>query len=113
MAKAPAIAAKKTKAPSKSEVLANIASATNLSKKDVAAVLDALGGEIKKALGKKGPGQFQIHGLIKISKKHVDAKPARKNAPDPFNPGQFRDYAAKPATTKIKVNALKNLRAMV
>jgi len=113
MAKAPATAAKKSaKAPSKSEVLASIATTTNLSKKDVAAVLEALGGEIKKALGKKGPGVFQIHGLIKISKKHVPAKPARKNAPDPFNPGQFRDYAAKPASVKVKVNALKNLKAM-
>jgi nucleoid DNA-binding protein len=113
MAKAPATAAKKSaKAPSKSEVLASIAGTTNLSKKDVAAVLEALGGEIKKALGKKGPGVFQIHGLIKISKKHVAAKPARKNAPDPFNPGQFRDYAAKPASVKVKVNALKNLKAM-
>ena len=75
MAKAPAIAAKKAKAPSKTEVLAGIASATNLSKKDVSAVLDALAGEIKKALGKKGPGVFQIHGLIKISKKKSIREP--------------------------------------
>ena len=35
------------KAPTKTQILANIAEATNLSKKDVAAVFDALTGEIE------------------------------------------------------------------
>ena len=47
---------------------------------------------------------------MKIEKKKVPAKPARKNVPDPFNKGQFRDYPAKPATTKVKVRALKTLK---
>ena len=51
MAKEPA-----KKAPSKSEVLANIATETGLSKKQVQAVLDSLSNEIGKALSKKGPG---------------------------------------------------------
>ena len=54
MAKAP------QKAPTKTQILANIAEETELSKKDVAAVFDALTGEIANALAKGGPGQFAI-----------------------------------------------------
>jgi nucleoid DNA-binding protein len=101
------------KAPTKTEILNNIATASGLSRKEVAAVLDALSEEVKKNLSKKGAGVFAIPGLVKITRQQVPAKPARKNAPDPFNPGQFRDYPAKPATTKVKVRALKNLKDMV
>jgi hypothetical protein len=100
------------KSPSKSEILANIAETTGVAKKDVGAILECLAGEIKKALGTKGPGVFAIPGLVKIEKKKVPAKPARKNVPNPFKPGEFRDIPAKPASTKIKVRALKNLKAM-
>jgi nucleoid DNA-binding protein len=100
------------RAPSKSEVLASIAEATGVNKKEVAAVLEALGSEIKKALGNKGPGTFAIPGLVKIEKKKVPARPARKGVPNPFKPGELMDVAAKPASTKIKVRALKQLKAM-
>ena len=114
MAKAPAAApgAKKPKAPSKSDVLNAISEETNLGKKDVAAVLDALAKEIQKAMSGKGPGAFQIPGLVKITRKHVPAKPAQKNVPNPFKPGEFMDRPAKPASKKIKVTALKNLKDM-
>jgi nucleoid DNA-binding protein len=101
------------KAPSKSEILQNIANATDVAKKDVAKVIEHLAEEIKKSLGKRGPGLFAIPGLVKIERKNVPAKPARKNAPDPFHPGEFRDYPAKPASVKVKVRALKNLKDMV
>jgi len=101
------------KAPTKTEILNNISEATEVSKKDVTAVLDALGNEIKKAMGGKGPGVFSIPGLVKIEKKKVPPKPARKNVPNPFKPGEVRDIAAKPASVKIKVRALKSLKAMI
>lgn len=113
MAKASAPAAASKKAPSKSEVTASISEATNLSKKEVQAVLEALSNEIKKSLGKKGAGVFQIPGLVKIEKKVVPAKPARKGVPNPFKPGELMDVAAKPASTKIKVRPLKSLKDMV
>jgi nucleoid DNA-binding protein len=100
------------KAPSKSEVLAAISEATNVSKKEVSAVLEALGNEIKKAMSGKGSGSFAIPGLVKIEKKKVAARPARKGVPNPFKPGELMDVAAKPASTKIKVRALKQLKAM-
>jgi nucleoid DNA-binding protein len=101
------------KAPSKSEVLANISEVTGLSKKEVSAVLDALSGEIKKALGSKGPGTFAVPGLVKIEKKKIPARPAKKGVPNPFKPGELMDVAAKPASTKIKVRPLKSLKEMV
>jgi nucleoid DNA-binding protein len=111
MAKAPATAAKK--APSKSEVTNSIAEATGLSKKEVLAVLEALSGEIKKSISSKGPGVFAIPGLVKIERKKVPARPAKKGVPNPFKPGELMDQAAKPASTKVKVRALKNLKDMV
>jgi nucleoid DNA-binding protein len=98
------------KAATKTEILENIAKATALTKKQVSAVLDTLAVEIKKGL--KGPGVFQIPGLVKIEKRKVPARPARKNVPNPFKPGELMNVKAKPATTKIKVRPLKNLKAM-
>jgi nucleoid DNA-binding protein len=102
----------RAKSPSKSEIIAGIVETTNVARKDVAAVLDALSGEIKKALGSRGPGLFAIPGLVKIEKKKVPAKPARKGVPNPFKPGELMDVPAKKATVKIKVRALKALKGM-
>lgn len=101
------------KAPSKSEVATSIAEATGLTRKQVSAVLESLQGEIKRALGNKGPGVFAIPGLVKIEKKKVPARPARKGVPNPFKPGELMDVAAKPASTKVMVRPLKNLKGMV
>jgi hypothetical protein len=113
MAKAAAGNSSTKKAPSKTEVLTAIAEATQTNKKVVQAVLDALAGEIKKALGSKGPGVFQLPGLVKIERKKVPARAAQKGVPNPFKPGELMDRPAKPASTKIKVRPLKNLKQMV
>ncbi len=110
MAKAPAPA---KKAPSKSEVTNSIAEATGLTKKQVTSVFEALNGEIKKSLGAKGPGVFAIPGLVKIEKKKIPARPAKKGVPNPFKPGELMDVAAKPASTKVKVRPLKSLKDLV
>lgn|SRR3972149_8215328 len=100
------------KAPSKTEVLSNIASATDLPKKKVAEVLEALTAEIKKGLSNRGPGIFTLPGLIKIEKKKVPARPAMKNWLNPFTK-QLEDRPAKPASVKVKVRALRALKDMV
>lgn len=101
------------KAPTKTEILTNIAAATDLSKKDVAAVFDALVAEIKKSLGSRGAGVFAIPGLLKIEKKKIPARPAKQGVPNPFRPGELMDVAARPAMNKVKVRPLKNLKDMV
>ena len=104
------VAAKK--APTKTEIMQNIANEAGLNKKEVAAVLDALAKEIKKSLGARGPGVFAIPGLVKIEKKRVPARPAQTGVPNPFKPGELMDRPAKPAYSKVKVRALKLLKEM-
>ena len=104
--------AKPTKPLTKTELLANIAAATELTKKQVAAVLEALGAEIQKSLGSKGAGVITLPGLVKIEKKQVPAKPEQKGVPNPFKPGELMDRPAKPAYNKVKVRALKSLKEM-
>ena len=99
------------KAMTKTEILAAIAADTDLSKKQVAAVFESLAGQIKKGL--KGAGVFAIPGLLKIQKQKVPARKAKKNVPNPFKPGELMDIKAKPASTKVKVRALKALKDMV
>jgi nucleoid DNA-binding protein len=96
----------------KTELLANIATATELSKKQVAAVLEALAAEIKTSLSNKGAGTVMIPGLVKIEKKKIPARKAAKGVPNPFKPGELMDRPAKPAYNKVKVRALKLLKDM-
>jgi nucleoid DNA-binding protein len=110
MAKA---AAAPKKPLTKTELLNNIATATDVPKKQVVAVLEALASEIQKSLGSKGAGAITIPGLVKIEKKKVPARPAQTGVPNPFKPGELMDRPAKPAYNKVKVRALKSLKDMV
>ncbi len=96
----------------KTELLANIAAATDVPKKEVVAVLEVLATEIKKSLSNKGAGAITIPGLVKIEKKRVPARAAQKGVPNPFKPGELMDRPAKPAYNKVKVRALKFLKDM-
>lgn len=96
----------------KSEIIANIAEKTGLAKKDIAEVLNQLGEEIKASFSKKGPGVFVLHGLIKIDKKLVKARPAKKDVKNMLT-GELYDRPAKKAHKKIRVRALKALKDLV
>ena len=96
----------------KTELLANIAAATDVPKKQVVAVMEALANEIQKSLSNKGAGAITIPGLLKIEKKKVPARKAEKGVPNPFKPGELMDRPAKPAYNKVKVRALKSLKDM-
>ena len=112
MAKAKATAAAK-KPMTKSELLNAIAAETDLTRKEVNSVLEALGTQIGKSMGRRGTGVFTIPGLVKIEKRKVPARKARKNVPNPFKPGELMDIPAKPASTKIRLRALKGLKEMI
>ncbi len=104
--------AAKAKAPSKTEVFANIAEKTGLSKKDIGAVFDALVDEIKANIGKKGgPGMFQIPGLCKIVVKNKPALPRRQVRKPGTNEMVWAD--PKPASRAVRVRPLKALKDMV
>lgn len=99
------------KAMTKSELLTNIAEGTGLKRKQVSAVMESLTGNIQKALGKYGV--FTLPGLVKIGKKKIPARPAKKNVPNPFKPGETMNVKARPAFTKIVVRPLRALKDMV
>jgi nucleoid DNA-binding protein len=95
----------------KSQVLAGIADATGLTKKQVQAVFDAMTDHIKGQLGKKGPGTFVIPGLIKL---RLVKKPATK-AREGINPktGEKIMIKAKPATNVVRARVMKALKDLV
>jgi nucleoid DNA-binding protein len=105
MAKAP------PKPPTKTEVYANIAEATGLTKKDIANVFNVLNDEIDKALGPRGPKTFTIHGLCKIVVQHKPATKEREGI-NPFT-GEPTVFKAKPARNVVKIRPLKKLKDMV
>lgn len=98
------------KPTTKSEIYATIAEQTNLKRKDVVAVFDALAKLIERDL-KRGPGIFNLLGLMKIKLVHKPAVPARKGI-NPFTKEEVM-FKAKPARNVVKVQALKTLKDMV
>lgn len=99
-----------SKAATKTEILTNIASSTDLSRKQVASVFDALADQIKGAVGKKGPGVFAVPGLMKIMVIQKPATKARKGI-NPFTKEE-QIFKAKPARKVIKIRPLKSLKDM-
>lgn len=104
-AKAPA------KPMTKSEIVTGIADATGLTKKDVSAVFEAMGAQIKKSLGRSGPGAYTVPGLMKLVVVRKPATKARKGI-NPFT-GEETMFKAKPARNIVKIRPLKNLKDMV
>ena len=107
------MAAKKAEAKpqTKSQVMTALADKTGLAKKDVQAVFDELSGLIKKDLGRRGPGQFTISGLVKLKVVRKPATKARKGI-NPFS-GEEMMFKAKPARNVVKALPLKALKDMV
>ncbi len=97
----------------KTAILAEIAENTDLSKKQVSAVLDELAGLIERHIKKGGVGEFTMPGLLKIKTVKKPARKAQKGVPNPFRPGETMDVAAKPASTRVKVLPLKGLKDFV
>jgi nucleoid DNA-binding protein len=99
------------KAATKGEVYTKIAAKTGLTKKQVSTVFDALTEMIGNELGKKGPGIFQVPGLLKLK---VIRKPATKakTGINPFTKEPMQ-YKAKPARNVVKALPLKSLKEMV
>ncbi len=94
----------------KTEILNEIAANTDMDRKEVSAVLDELGSIIERHVRKRAAGEFILPGLLKITTVKKAARPARKNVPNPFKPGEVMDVPRKPASTRIRVTPLKKLK---
>lgn len=94
----------------KTQILAEIAENTELSKKEVQSVLDELSDVIERHIKKRACGEFVLPGLLKVQ---TVKKPARKARPgvNPFT-GEEIMIAAKPASTTVKIRPLKKLKDM-
>ena len=95
---------------SKSEILNSLSAKTELSRKQVASVIDGLGDLAKQSVGKKGPGIFVLSGLLKVVAISKPAVKARKGI-NPFTK-QEQMFKAKPARRVIKIRPLKALKDM-
>lgn len=92
----------------KTQIIEHISTATGVSKKETAAVLDGLAGVIQLHVNKKSVGEFVLPGLLKISTLRKPAVKARKGI-NPFTKEEVT-FKARPATTAVKVRPLKKLK---
>lgn len=95
----------------KSEIMTSLAEAADLSKQQVAKLLDELSSLIGKNLNADGPGVFNIPGLMKIKVVRKPATEARKGI-NPFTKEETI-FQAKPARNVVKISPLKGLKDMV
>jgi nucleoid DNA-binding protein len=92
-------------------VYSTLAETTGLGQKEVAAVFAALAALIAKELGKKGPGQFVVPGLLKLKRVRKPATKARPGT-NPFT-GEPMTIQAKPARNVVRALPMKALKEMV
>jgi nucleoid DNA-binding protein len=101
----------KMKPATKSATYQKLAEATKMSRKQVAAFFDELTNLIKNELGKKGPGVFNVPGLLKI--KRVEKPPTKERMGRNPLTGEPIMIKAKPKRTVVRALALKQLKEMV
>jgi nucleoid DNA-binding protein len=104
-------APKASKSMTKSALYQELAKNTDLTRKQVSDVFDALTALLKRELGKKGPGVFTLPGLLKMRLVRKPATKARKGR-NPFT-GEEMMIKAKPARNAVRARALKTLNEMI
>lgn len=115
-AAAPRAAAVSSKAipqkQSKSQIYAEIAEMTNVSKNDVKGVIAAIRNMIERHVKPKGSGEIVIPDLgIKVRRVSKKATKARMGR-NPFT-GEEIQIPAKAARKSVKVSAMKTLKALI
>lgn len=100
-----------TKKMTKTGILNEIAEQTDLSRKQVDAVLSELENLIERHVKKRAVGEFTLPGLLKV---RAVKRPATKKRMG-RNPATGAEIVipAKPATTRVRVTPLKRLKEMV
>jgi DNA-binding protein HU-beta len=96
---------------SKSQFVATLAEKSGLTKSQASSVLDTINAIVMQQLGKGGPGEVLLPGLLRLS---VVEKPATREheGVNPFTK-QPMTYQAKPARKVIRVRPLKALKDAV
>jgi hypothetical protein len=92
----------------RTSLIAHLATESGAEPKVVKSVMAALEATMLASVHKKGLGEFTLPGLLKIAAVQVPAKKKRRGI-DPFTKVE-REFAAKPASVKLKVRSLKKLK---
>jgi nucleoid DNA-binding protein len=95
----------------KTEFVAALSKKSGLTKKQAASALDTINVIVADQLGKRGPGEVLLPGLLKLYVVTKPASPQHKGV-NPFT-RQPMIYKAKPASKVIKVRPLKPLKDSV
>ena len=95
----------------KTAIINDIAESTDLTRAQVTSVMEELESVIERHIRKRSVGEFTLPGLLKIkaakrpaTKKRMGRNPAT---------GEEIVIAAKPATTRVRISALKKLKDMI
>lgn len=96
---------------SKSQFVAALSETSGLSKQQAVSALDTLNVMVAQQLGKKGPGEVLIPGLLKLNVIEKPATPKHEGV-NPFTKEPMT-YKAKAARKVIKVRLLKSLKDSV
>lgn len=95
----------------KQKLLQFLSKKTGLTKKNVNSVLKEILSAIRESMRENGPEKFTLPGIFKITTKNIPAQ-EEKIGINPFTKEQMT-FKAKPATKKIKIKALKDLKDLV
>jgi nucleoid DNA-binding protein len=110
-AAAPAKRVKAIKEPmTKTQLITTIAEETELTKKQVGAVMDSLSELIEGHVKRNAAGVFTLPGLLKMKVVRKPATKARKGI-NPFT-GEPTVFKAKPARNVVKIQPLKAVKEM-
>lgn len=109
--KKPFKASPASKRRSKGDLVKQIALGTELKASKVKEVFEALSAIIAADLSKKGVGEFNFNGLMKLKTVNKPATKSRKGR-NPFT-GEDITIKAKPASRKVRVRALRPLNEMI
>ena len=91
----------------KAAIMSELAERTDMTKKQVASVFDALQGIIKRELGRRGPGEFVIPDMLKLKVRKVPAKKDAKVRIPSTGEIIIKDI---PASKKLRATPLKKLK---
>ncbi len=95
----------------KSQTIQALSEKSELDKKSVTKILEALQTLAQRELSAKGPGEFTVPGLVKL-KVRVTAATHDRQGTNPFTK-QPMLIKGKPASRKVKVSPIKALKDSV
>lgn len=101
----------KNKSFTKQKLLQFLSRKTGITKRNIDSVFKELLNAIKENMKEGGPEKFTLPGIFKITAKNIPAQ-EEKTGLNPFTKEKMI-FKAKPASRKIKIKALKNLKDII